>query len=172
VAAAVILPDAPDLDEVLTGVRDSKQLSAAARESLSELILRVSVAASVGWASHHQVDRAGIAAANRRAMLRAVRRLPVAPDALLLDHFRLPESDLHQVCITKGDSLCLSIASASIVAKVMRDRWMTAFERRFPGYGFATNKGYGTEEHLQALERLGPSPIHRRSYAPVAVWCL
>jgi ribonuclease HII len=97
----------------------------------------------------------------------AVRLLSPAPDALLLDAFRLPEVDLPQQAIVRGDSICSAIAAASIVAKVARDRIMVGLDRRFPGYGFARNRGYGTAEHLAALRRLGPSPIHRFSFAPV-----
>lgn len=172
VAAAVVLPDHPHLEQLLEGVRDSKTLSARDRETLFDTILTIGAMTSIGWASHHQIDRLGIAAANRRAMARAVLGLPCIPDALLVDHFRVPECEVHQVSVTKGDTLSLSIASASIVAKVVRDRWMAHYDRRFPGYGFARNKGYGTSEHFGALERLGPTPVHRRSFAPVAVWCL
>ena len=168
VAAAVILPIAdPRTSRALAGVRDSKQLTPRRREQLFSTILNVGEGVGVGWASHHVVDSIGIAAANRRAMLRAVRNLPITPDVLLLDYFRLPESSLPQVSLTCGDSRSLSIAAASVVAKVVRDRWMTRCDSRFPGYGFASHKGYGTPVHRSALAEHGPCALHRRSFGPV-----
>jgi ribonuclease HII len=168
VAAAVILPvgDSSCL-QALAEVRDSKLLSAHQRQRLALEIRRACVAVGVGWSSHHVIDQIGIASANRAAMLRALRRLPVQPDALLLDYVRLPESPLPQLCLVDGDALCLSIAAASIVAKVVRDRWMARCDARFPGYGFAEHKGYGTRSHREELERRGPCPLHRRSFRPI-----
>jgi ribonuclease HII len=169
VAAAVILPThRRRLSEMLECVRDSKQLTATQRRDACRLIFASGAVVSLGWASHHIVDRDGLAYANRRAMCRAIAGLSTSPDAVLLDHFALPECHLPQVCITHGDATCLSIAAASIVAKVFRDDCMNRFERRFPGYGFAQHKGYGTAGHRAALATLGISPLHRRSFGPVA----
>jgi ribonuclease HII len=171
VAAAVILPARSD-DSRLDGVRDSKALTARRRAELFDGIIDAAMAVGIGWASHHVIDARGIAAANRGAMLRAIRNLPVQPDALLVDHVRLPSFPGPQIALPRGDATCLSIAAASIVAKVVRDRWMERWSSRFPPYGFAENKGYGTRAHVEALERHGPCPLHRRSFAPVAVWSL
>lgn len=166
VAAAVVLPGV--LPSALSRVRDSKSLAEGARERLFDEILDASVAIGIGWSSHHLIDRLGIAAANRAAMMRAVANLPVAPDALLIDAVHLPGMALPQICLPKGEAHSFSIAAASIVAKVVRDRWMVATARRFPGYSFERNKGYGTGGHREALLRLGPTGVHRRSFHPVS----
>lgn len=169
VAAAVVLPSGRrSVIRSLSGIADSKQLSAQERVAAFQQLRGCGAVIAVGWVSHHVVDSAGLAAANRRAMLRAVQRLPQRPDALLLDHFALPECSLPQTCVAKGDSLCLSVAAASVVAKVVRDEWMRAAERRYPGYGFAAHKGYGTAEHQHALVTLGPCHLHRASFEPIA----
>ncbi|MGH2444231.1 MAG: ribonuclease HII [Chloroflexota bacterium] len=171
VAAAVILPlDRRGLVRKLDGLRDSKEMTARQREKLSLTVFGIA-RIGIGWASHHVVDREGLAFANRAALLRAVANLPEVPDALLLDHFRLPGSTLPQVAISHGDSLSLSIAAASVVAKVLRDRWMTRCGARFPEYGFEQHKGYGTRQHRTALTDLGPCPLHRRSFMPVLLAC-
>ena len=123
----------------------------------------------MGIVPHDVIDVRGIAPASRLAMRDAVRQLPITPDFLLIDYVRLPRVPLPQRSIIKGDSLSLSIAAASIVAKVTRDRIMVEFDGKYPGYGFARNKGYGTPEHLELLRRLGPCPLHRRTFAPVQV---
>jgi ribonuclease HII len=167
-AAAVVLPlDQPDRIDLLDGVRDSKQLSPARREALLPLVLEVAEAVGVGWAAPTEVDERGIVPATRLAMARAVSRLDGRVDALLVDYVRLPDLDLPQRALPKADAHCLSVAAASIVAKVTRDRWMVALDRDFPGYGFARHKGYGTRQHREALARLGPSPIHRMSWRPL-----
>ncbi|MBI4769969.1 MAG: ribonuclease HII [Chloroflexi bacterium] len=169
VAAAVILPlDRPDLPALLEGVNDSKQLSPLQREAAFERIRRVALAVGVGGAGPGEVDRDGLIQATRAAMLRALAALQSAPQALLLDHLTLPTVVLPQTALVKGDARSLSIAAASIVAKVSRDRAMAALERFHPGYGFAAHKGYGTPAHRAALARLGVSEVHRRSYRPVA----
>jgi ribonuclease HII len=166
-AAAVILPlDLPDLSEALNGVADSKQLSPQRREALLPTIYRVALGVGVGWATASEIDRWGIVAATCRAMERAILDLSPAPEALLLDYIRLPEVSLPQRSLPKADQVCLSVAAASIVAKVTRDRFMVALNERHPGYAFARHKGYGTTEHRAALARLGPSPVHRVSWAP------
>lgn len=168
VAAAVILPCRDP--GWLGDLRDSKQLSAAQRERLAELIRRQAVAYGVGAVSAQRIDAIGIAPAAREAMRRALRRSCVTPDALLLDAFYLDGVPQPQEAIIRGDGRCSAIAAASIVAKVARDAMMDTLEHRFPGYGFSRNRGYATAEHLAALERLGPSPIHRRSFAPLRTW--
>jgi len=168
-AAAVVLPlDRADLAVAyLAGVRDSKQLSPARREALLPVILDTAEAVGVGWASPTEVDEVGIVPATRRAFCRAVTRLDGRVDALLVDYVRLPELDLPQRALPQADVHCLSVAAASIVAKVRRDRLMATLDREFPGYGFARHNGYGTPQHREALIHLGPSPIHRTSWRPI-----
>jgi len=167
-AAAVILPlDRTNLLDLLTGVRDSKQLSPARREMLLPRILGVAEAVGVGWATPAEVDEVGIVPATRQAMARAVAWLDGRVDALLVDYVRLPDLTLPQRALPKADVHCLSVASASVVAKVTRDRLMVVLDGDFPGYGFARHKGYGTPQHREALARLGPSPIHRMSWRPM-----
>ena len=166
VAAAVIMPDgfkAPWLDEV----RDSKQLRPAKREILAGHIKRTAISFGVGVVNHRLIDTLGIVRASRMAMKQAVDRLSPGPEHLLIDYLRLPEVPLPQKGIIDGDCRCFSIACASIVAKVARDEMMVRLDRLFSGYRLAENKGYCTEEHLAGLSRLGPSPIHRRSFQPV-----
>ncbi|MBN1953836.1 MAG: ribonuclease HII [Anaerolineae bacterium] len=171
-AAAVVLPlEQPDLCDCLAGVRDSKQLSPRQRAALLERIRQVARGIGVGWATPGEVDEAGIVAATRWAMTRAVERLGGQVDALLLDHLRLPGIELPQRALPKADVRCLSVAAASIVAKVERDRLMIALDQDMVGYGFARHKGYGTRQHREALAQLGPSPIHRRSWKPLQQQC-
>lgn len=166
-AAAVVLPLVrADLLQVLDGVCDSKQLSPAQRETLLPIIQEVAEAIGVGWAEPAEVDELGIAAATRLAMARAVEGLNGRADALLIDYVRL-QVTLPQRSLPKADVRCLSVAAASIVAKVSRDRVMVALDGDLPGYGFARHKGYGTRAHREALRRLGPSAIHRMSWRPV-----
>lgn len=166
VAAAVILPPGDD-HAWLPALRDSKALTARQREALDRRIRGEAPAVAVGVAAATVIDEIGIAAAARLAMRRAVRGFEQPPDVLLIDAFLLPEAGIAQQAVIRGDGSCSAIAAASIVAKVARDRMMDALDRRFPGYGFARNRGYGTAEHLAALACLGPSSIHRRSFAPV-----
>jgi len=168
VAAAVVLPfDNAKCTDALKDVCDSKQLDATTRESLFGLIVEHAASIGIGWSSHHEIDGAGLGKANRRALLRAVLHLHPSADAVVIDHFKLPECLLPQISVTKGDCRSLSVAAASIVAKVVRDRWMVAVDRRIPGYRFAFHKGYGTPSHRVALTALGPSPIHRMSFRPL-----
>ena len=167
VAAAVILPTDPAILERLHGVRDSKQLSARQRSILYTTIQAEAIAIGLGRVSAQEIDRLGIVPATRLAMTKAVASLAVQPDHLLIDAMRLPAVPIAQRAIIHGDARCLSIAAASIVAKVTRDRTMQELERVFPGYGFARHKGYGTAGHRQVLQVLHPCPIHRRTYAPV-----
>jgi ribonuclease HII len=166
VAAAVILPPNARFSW-LDRVRDSKMLPAHHREELAERIRDEATAFGVGVVPHHVVDVVGIVKATCAAMQTALEELSAVPDFVLIDFMRLPRCALSQKAIVHGDALSLSIACASIIAKVARDRTMLEAERRFEGYGFAHNKGYATREHLDALVRLGPCAIHRRSFAPV-----
>ncbi|MFN2270275.1 MAG: ribonuclease HII [Anaerolineae bacterium] len=167
-AAAVVLPlDRPNLAELLGDVRDSKLLSPVRREALLPIIEEVAVAVGVGWADPAEIDELGIAPATRQAMARALSGLNGQVSALLIDYVRLPESSLHQRVLPKADARCLSVAAASIVAKVTRDRLMAKLDEDLPGYGFAQHKGYGTRQHRQALSLLGPSPAHRMSWQPL-----
>jgi ribonuclease HII len=166
VAGAVILPGvirASWKDKV----RDSKQLRPAERETLYEYIKEGAVAVGVGISSHEVIDEIGIAKATRLAMIAAIKQLRPEPQFILIDYFRLPETPLPQRDITYGDSLCLSIACASIVAKVTRDRLVVVMAKDYPDYGFAGHKGYGTRRHLECLRRNGPCPLHRKSFRPV-----
>jgi len=168
VAAAVVLPlDRPDLAHALRGVRDSKQCTPRQRDELFDRIREVALAVGVGSVPPERVDDVGILPATRQAMTQAVGRLGVAPDALLIDALRLPDLSLPQRPLIKGDARSLSIAAASIVAKVSRDRAMVALDARYGDYGFGQHKGYGTRGHQQALASLGPSPVHRLSFAPL-----
>lgn len=173
VAAAVILPaDRATLAPLLGAVDDSKKLTAAERERLFDLIHACAVAIGVGSVAAPEIDVLGIAAANRLALRRAVEALAIAPDYLLLDYLTVPELPLPQRGVPHGDALSLSVASASIIAKVTRDRLMIVEDQAHPGYGFARHKGYGTAMHRDALVRLGPCPLHRRSYAPIKECCI
>ena len=166
-AAAVVMPD--EIPGTWFGlVRDSKQMTPETREYACEQIQLHARAVGVGSGSPGEVDSLGIVAATRLAMTRAVDDLGVTPDHLLIDALTLPGVNVPQTPIVKGDAISISIAAASIVAKVTRDRLMAeSYEPRHPGYGFARNKGYGTAEHMAALQELGPCPIHRQSFAPV-----
>jgi len=166
VAAAVIMPDnlkAPWLVEV----RDSKQLRPIKRENLAMHIREVAISFGIGVVSHRRIDTLGIVRANMLAMKLAINKLSPGPEYLLIDYLRLPAVPLPQKGITDGDCKCFSIACASIVAKVARDEMMVRLDRRFSGYRLAENKGYCTEAHVAGLSRLGPSPIHRRTFQPV-----
>jgi ribonuclease HII len=170
VAAAVVLPPDPAIAGRLAGVADSKQLSPRQREYLLIAILAEAASSSTGIVSAGEIDAVGIAEATRRAMHAAIRTLAMAPDFLLVDYVRLPSLAIDQHALPKGDSRVVSIAAASIVAKVTRDRLMDELARQYPGYGFERHKGYGTAGHRSALQRLGPCAIHRRSFQPVQGW--
>jgi len=164
VAAAVILPDSA----WLPGIRDSKLLTASQRESLFTKIYAVALAVGVGSVDHDVIDRINILNATRLAMANAIASLLLAPDFLLIDALLLPQLPVEQTGIIHGDLLCLSIAAASVVAKVTRDRIMEDYHRAYPEYNFRSHKGYGTAEHLRTIRRFGVSPIHRRSFKGVA----
>ncbi len=177
VAAAVILPRLDDehahdwthhkLFQTIARANDSKKLSEPAREKLFDPICSLATAFALGSASHIEIDELNILRASHLAMYRALDALPLQPDALLLDALVLHNLHLPQQGIIHGDALALSIAAASILAKVTRDRLMRELDAQFPHYHFAQNKGYGTRQHLRALRELGASPIHRQTYAPV-----
>lgn len=165
-AAAVIIPN--DLQMSWNNeVRDSKRLSPAKREFLHDRLRESAVSVGIGSSPSEVIDTLGIAKATRLAMASAIGQLRPQPQYLLIDYLRLPEVKLPQKSIKFGDSLCFSIACASIIAKVARDRLMVELEGDYPGYGFAEHKGYGTKEHLKCLRRHGPCPLHRRSFRPV-----
>jgi ribonuclease HII len=162
VAAAVILPEKTRI----RGVRDSKQLPPEERERLEIIIRRKAIAVAVGFADAATIDAINIRRASHQAMLAAIAQLFPQPDFLLIDAERLDTPCL-QEAIIYGDSISISIAAASIVAKVYRDAWMCRYHEEYPQYGFASHKGYGTEEHLRALAEHGPCPLHRITYEPV-----
>ena len=151
----------------LARVNDSKQLTPTQREDLFEPIRACAVASATGAADHIEIDALGIVRASHLAMRRALDALNISPQALVIDALVLPELEIPQQGIIHGDALSLSIAAASILAKVTRDRWMCALDAIWPGYHFAQHKGYGTKAHQAALRALGALPIHRQSYAPV-----
>jgi len=162
-AAAVILP----AGLTIIGVDDSKKLNPGTREKLFEIIMAQAMSVGVGVVSPVEIDRVNILQATRRAMLAAVQQLSPHPDYLLIDGISAIDSTIPQKTIKKGDSLSLSIAAASIIAKVTRDRLMIEMDATYPGYGFAGHKGYGCATHLDAIRRLGPSPIHRMTFGGV-----
>ena len=160
VAGAVILPR----DSKILYLNDSKQLTAKKRDELYDVIMREAVAVGIGYASPARIDEINILQATYEAMREAISKLSVKPDVLLNDAVKIPQVDIRQVPIIKGDAKSVSIAAASIVAKVTRDRLMEEYDKVLPGYGFASNKGYGSAEHIAALKEIGPSPIHRQSF--------
>ncbi|MBR6222637.1 MAG: ribonuclease HII [Lachnospiraceae bacterium] len=160
VAAAVILPR----DSKILYLNDSKKLSEAKREELYSIIIEEAVDVQVGIADCKRIDEINILQADYEAMREAIGKLKVRPNILLNDAVTIPDIDIEQVPIIKGDAKSISIAAASIVAKVTRDHMMVEYDKEYPGYGFAKNKGYGTADHIEALKKLGPCPIHRRSF--------
>ncbi len=169
VAAAVILPPDPaTLAPLLGRVDDSKQLSARQRAAVLDDILGLALAVGVGRCEACDIDAWGIAPATRQAMRLALASLSCPPDYVLLDFLTLPDLDCRQRGIPHGDALSLSIAAASIVAKVTRDGWMCEQDAAFPGYGFSQHKGYATLFHREAIGRLGACGLHRMSFAPLS----
>ncbi len=160
VAGAVILPKGCEI----LYINDSKQLSAKKREALYEEIKSKAIAIGIGIVSPAKIDEINILQATYMAMREAISKLSVVPQLLLNDAVTIPEVIIPQVPIIKGDAKSVSIAAASIVAKVTRDRSMEEYDRVLPGYGFASNKGYGSAEHIAALKELGPTPIHRNTF--------
>lgn len=160
VAGAVILPKDCDI----LYINDSKKLTAAKREELYDIIMEKAVAVGIGMASPARIDEINILQATYEAMREAISKLCVRPDLLLNDAVTIPGVDIRQVPIIKGDAKSISIGAASIVAKVTRDRMMVEYDKIMPEYGFASNKGYGSAEHIAALKKVGPSSIHRASF--------
>lgn len=163
VAGAVVLPKGCRIE----GVRDSKQLSPSQREALYPKILAEAVDYGIGVVDSGVIDQINILQATRRAMQQALLALRRPPDFLLVDGMNLPESNLPQMAIVKGDRICHAISAASILAKVARDRLMAGYHRAYPQYNFLRHKGYGTAEHLQRLREHGPCQIHRKSFKGV-----
>jgi len=162
-AAAVILPAENGLPDTM----DSKKISPARRETLYDEILSVAVAWHASSIENQVIDRINILQATLKAMVEAVKNLSDIPEMILVDGSHTPFVDSHSRALKKGDGLSQSIGAASILAKVLRDRLMTRYDEKYPQYGFARHKGYGTREHLEAIARHGPCPIHRRSFAGV-----
>ena len=162
--AVVVLPAEAGLAERLAGVRDSKQMTPAGRQAACPRIQAAALGAAVAFAEAVEIDELGILPATRLAAWRALQTLELTPEHLLLDYLFLPEVDLPQTALIKGDRRSLSIAAASVLAKTARDARLVALDEEYPGYGFARHKGYGTLAHRTALQRLGPCPQHRRSF--------
>lgn len=160
VACAVILPK----DNQILYLNDSKKLSASKREELYDVIMREAVSVGIGMRSPERIDEINILQATYEAMREAVSKLDVMPQVLLNDAVTIPQITIPQVPIIKGDAKSVSIAAASIVAKVTRDRLMEEYDKVFPEYGFASNKGYGAAVHIEALKKYGPTPIHRKTF--------
>ena len=160
VAGAVILPK----DCKILYINDSKKLSEKKREELYAVIMEQAAATGIGMASPQRIDEINILQATYEAMRQAIQNLSVTPDILLNDAVTIPQVEIPQVPIIKGDEKSISIGAASIIAKVTRDRLMVEYDKIMPEYGFARNKGYGSKEHLEAIRAYGPSPIHRQSF--------
>lgn len=164
VVAACILP--PFLR--IEGINDSKQLTAKKREELFKIIVKNAVSYQIVFVSEADVDLLNIYQATKKGMLEAIRGLEVTPDHVLIDAMPLGELKIPHTSIIHGDARCASVAAASILAKVTRDEFMEKMDVKYPNYGFKKNKGYGTKAHMEALEKYGPCPIHRKTYAPVS----
>jgi ribonuclease HII len=168
-AAAVILPQISNFTLELKGVRDSKKMTPAQRETWARVIQESAVSWGVGLGSAAEIDALGILPATRLACRRAIASLAVIPDHLLLDYLHLPELSIPQTALPKGDAISLSIAAASVLAKTRRDAILCELDEHYPGYGFADHKGYGTAAHRLAIQILGPSPEHRLSFRPLRI---
>ena len=167
-AGAVVLPnDLPDLAEQLAGVNDSKLMSPETREIKAAVIKAVALSWGVGFAAAVEIDRIGILPATYLAVKRALLQLKLDLEHILVDFFALPDIDIPQTPLVKGDARCLSIAAASVLAKTERDKLLIAMDGEFPGYHLASNKGYATEEHRHAIVQLGPCEQHRKTFSPV-----
>lgn len=164
VSAAVILPAESELNDALHGINDSKKLSPKKRDALFPLIRKCAVCVSTGICSHIEIDQINILQASLLSMERAVQSLSVSPDFLLIDGKFTIDSPIAQSALIKGDSLSISIAAASIIAKVTRDQIMREYDSRYPGYDFSRHKGYPTKAHKEAILKLGPCAIHRMTF--------
>ena len=165
-AGFVIFP--PDLEyEVVAEITDSKKLSATKRNHLDAEIRELALISELGWVSAPEIDEIGISKATKLAMMRAVDKSVIRPEHLLVDALKLEEIDVASTSIVKGDQISTSIAAASIIAKVARDSLMKKLDRMYPGYGFISNKGYGTKKHLEAIYELGATTEHRMTFAPL-----
>lgn len=162
VASAVILPAGIHIP----GINDSKKLTAKKREKIYQYLQEKAISTGIGVVEAEEIDTLNIYDATKKAMILALNNLSIQPDYLLIDAMTLPTS-IPQKSLIKGDAVSISIASASIIAKVYRDRIMTEYSNQYPQYQFNKNMGYGTKEHLQALEKYGPTPIHRKSFSPI-----
>ena len=168
-AGAVVLPCAiQDLVSQLDGVRDSKEMTSADREAWAVVIKTIAIAWGVGFASSNEIDLKGIVPATRLAISRALLKLDLTADHILVDYLTLPETPVPQTSLVKGDARSLSIACASILAKTERDAVLIAMDEEYPGYQFAHHKGYATRAHQQAIQALGPCDQHRCTFSPVA----
>ena len=159
-AAAVILP----ANVEIPGLNDSKKLSDKKRRELYPIIKEKAIAYGIAFADHNEIDEINILQATYEAMRQAIAKLDPQPDLLLNDAVTIPGVEIEQVPIIKGDAKSISIGAASIIAKVTRDRLMEEYDHMFPEYGFASNKGYGSADHIAALKKYGPTPIHRKSF--------
>ncbi len=159
-ASCVMLPK----DCIIEYVNDSKKLTPEKREELSKIIKKEAISYGIGFCDEKMIDKINILNATYEAMKMAISKLSVRPQVILVDALRIPGIDIFQVPIIKGDSLSFSIAAASIVAKVERDNYMRMLHDKYPVYNFASNKGYGTKEHIEAIKKYGPSPVHRKSF--------
>ena len=166
VAAAVILPE----DCKISGLNDSKKIPKSKHKEIYEAVLQNAIAIGIGVKDNHVIDQVNIYEATKLAMMEAIGQLEPQPQHLLIDAMKL-DLPIPQTSIIKGDANSLSIAAASIVAKVTRDQMMEEFDREYPGYDFAQNAGYGTVKHLAGLDKLGVTPIHRRSFEPIKSMC-
>jgi len=166
-AAAVILPRSQDLPDLFSGIQDSKRLSKEAREREQKVIEKNSLDWGVGYASNLEIDQYGIVPATRLAVSRALVELNKQPEHLLVDYIVLPDNSLPQTRLVKGDARSLSIAAASILAKTHRDALMVSLAEKYPAYDLGSNKGYGTAAHREAIQKFGPTPLHRMSFAPI-----
>jgi len=167
-AAAVVLPSDERICDLLAGVRDSKRMTARQRQRWEDCIKSASVAWAVGSASHSEIDELGILPATCLAMRRSIEQISNPPRYLLVDYINIADCSSPQLSIPKGDCQSLSIAAASVLAKVARDTFMVELDEQYPGYGFARHKGYGTQAHLAAIRQKGLLPIHRRTFRPMA----
>ncbi len=169
-AGAVILEPTNNNLKLFKGVRDSKEMNVKNREYFSNEIKNLALTCAVGFASAKEIDNIGIVPATQMAMKRALNNLSKSPQHLLIDYISLPKVDLPATSLIKGDARSLSIACASVIAKVERDAYMVTMNAKYPDYQFSNNKGYGTASHRKALEELGPTPIHRHSFAPLRLF--